>query len=97
VFYYEERTFHFGTLVPSKHPDGITEKFKIINSNKIPCTVKFKVESRTKNVSEPNVFSVKPEQITINAHDHYYVEVNFKPTIMAQYVGYFDAVVENGE
>ena len=31
VFAIEEKTFFFGTLVPSKVPDGIIEKFKIIN------------------------------------------------------------------
>ena len=31
VFAVEEKTFLFGTLFPSKNPDGIIEKFKITN------------------------------------------------------------------
>lgn len=40
VFLVDERVFNFGTLVPSKNPDGIVEKIKIENNNKVPCTVK---------------------------------------------------------
>ncbi len=29
VFFVEERIFNFGTLVPSKVPEGIVEKIKI--------------------------------------------------------------------
>jgi len=47
VFAVEEKTFLFGTLFPSKNPDGIIEKFKITNFNKIPCTVKFDVKKRS--------------------------------------------------
>ena len=32
VFFVEERIFNFGTLVPSKVPDGIVEKIKIIDA-----------------------------------------------------------------
>lgn len=46
VFGVEEKCFLFGTLFPSKNPDGIVEKFKISNFNKIPCTVKFDVRKR---------------------------------------------------
>ena len=46
VFAIEEKTFFFGTLVPSKVPEGMIEKFKITNPNKIPCTVKFDVRKR---------------------------------------------------
>ena len=46
VFGVEEKCFLFGTLFPSKNPDGIIEKFKISNFNKIPCTVKFDVRKR---------------------------------------------------
>lgn len=35
IFSIEEKIFFFGTLVPSKVPDGIEEKFKIINPNKV--------------------------------------------------------------
>jgi hypothetical protein len=83
VFYFEEKTFNYGTMVPSKYPDGVTEKFKIINANKIPCTVNFKVSNRAKSLNEPCVFSVKPDSKHIMPHEHMYVECNFKPTIMA--------------
>lgn len=35
VFFSEEKTFFFGTLVPQQHPDGIFERFKITNPNKV--------------------------------------------------------------
>jgi len=40
VFLVDERVFNFGTLVPSKNPEGIVEKIKIENHNKVACTVK---------------------------------------------------------
>ncbi len=39
----EQRMFTFGSVVSSQAPIGICERFKISNSNKIPCTVKFAV------------------------------------------------------
>lgn len=39
----EQRVFAFGSVVSSQAPAGICERFKISNSNKIPCTVKFAI------------------------------------------------------
>ena len=39
----EQRLFAFGSVVSSQAPTGICERFKISNSNKIPCTVKFAI------------------------------------------------------
>ena len=50
--------FNFGSLVPSKHPDGICEKFKIINPNKIACTVKFDVRKRNPTSNENFAFEI---------------------------------------
>jgi|JI6StandDraft_1071083.scaffolds.fasta_scaffold04855_11 hydrocephalus-inducing protein len=97
VFYVEEKVFHFGTLVPSKIPDGIVEKFKIQNNNKVPCTVKFDARKKTPTSVEQFAFEVEPKQVKIPPHEHCYVNVTFKPTIMAMYSGMFEAVVENGE
>ena len=97
VFSIEEKTFFFGTLVPSKSPDGIIEKFKISNPNKIACNVKFETKKRTNNPLEALVFDVEPKNCRINPHEHAYVKVSFKPIIMASYTGIFEATVENGE
>lgn len=42
-------------------------------------------------------FEVEPKHVKIAAHDHTYVKVIFKPTIMATYAGVFEAIVEQGE
>eukprot|EP00825_Cyclidium_porcatum_P002075 TRINITY_DN1095_c0_g1_i4.p1 TRINITY_DN1095_c0_g1~~TRINITY_DN1095_c0_g1_i4.p1 ORF type:complete len:1802 (-),score=468.45 TRINITY_DN1095_c0_g1_i4:3309-8714(-) len=97
VFYYEEKCFYFGTLVPAKNPDGICEKFKIINPNKIPCNVKFDVRKRNPTSNENFAFEIATKSKLIHPHEHIYVNVAFKPTIMAQYSGVFEATVENGE
>lgn len=52
VFFIEEKIFFFGTLVPSKVPDGIVERFKLTNPNKVPCTVRLDVRKR--NANNPN-------------------------------------------
>lgn len=47
VFFVEEKLFSFGTLVPSKPPDGVVvEKFKLTNPNKVACTVKLDVRRK---------------------------------------------------
>ena len=49
IFAVEEKIFFFGTLVPSQVPDGVVEKFKIINANKVGCSVSLEVRKRTAN------------------------------------------------
>lgn len=61
VFFVEERVFNFGTLVPSKVPEGIVEKIKIENSNKVTCNVKFDVRKKTANAIEQFAFEVDPK------------------------------------
>lgn len=84
-------------MVPSKVPEGIEERFKIINPNKVPCTVRLEVRKRTANQMEQFAFEISPKVAKIAAHDHCYVKVLFRPTIMALYAGVFEAQVEQGE
>ena len=93
----QERVFWFGTLIASKNPEGVRERFKIMNPNKIPCTVNFSVKPRSQSKSEGFAFSVSPETLTIEPHKHKYVTVGFDPTAMMTYGGIFEAVVEHGD
>ena len=97
VFFVEERIFNFGTLVPSKVPEGIIEKIKIENSNKVVCNVKFDVRKKNPNAIEQFAFEVEPKEVKIPPHEHFYAKLIFKPTIMASYAGLFEAIVDNGE
>jgi len=78
----QENVFWFGTMVASKNPEGTRERFKIINPNKIPCTVKFAVKPRSTSKSEGFCFDVQPEGLTIDPHKHKYVSVGFNPSAM---------------
>jgi len=91
-----ERVFWFGTLVASKNPEGAKERFKIMNPNKIPCTVKFSVNPRSQSKSEGFAYDVFPDTLTIQPHKHNYVTVGFNPTAMMTYGGIFEAIVDNG-
>lgn len=98
VFFIEEKIFFFGTLVPSKVPDGIIERFKLTNPNKVPCTVRLDVRKRNANNPNENfAFEIQPKMVKIAPHESTYIKVSFKPTIMALYFGVFEAIVENGE
>lgn len=97
VFASEENVFLFGTLVASKNPEGVTEKFKIMNCTKIPTNVKFSVKPRTTSKSEGFAFEARPESAYIPPHGHTYVSVSFKPTDMMSYGGIFEAIVDGGE
>ena len=97
LFSIEENIFWFGTLIAGKSPDGSNERFKIINPNKVPCTVKFAVKPRTQSKSEGFAFTVAPEGLTIDPHKHKYVTVTFAPSEMKQYGGIFEAMVQSGD
>lgn len=93
----QERVFWFGTLIASKVPEGVVEKFKIMNPNKIPCTVNFSVKPRTQSKGEGFAFEVSPASVKIPPHENAYVKVCFKPDNMMPYGGIFEAIVENGD
>jgi hypothetical protein len=85
-------------MIASKNSEGAKEKFKIMNPNKINCTVKLSVKPRTtQSKSEGFAFKVEPEVLTIEPHKHKYIAVTFNPTNMMQYGGIFEAVVDNGD
>jgi hydrocephalus-inducing protein len=83
-------------MIAQKNSEGMREKFKIINPNKVPCTIKFSVKPRTASKSEGFAFDVQPEGLTIDPHKHKYVTVGFFPTAMMQYSAIFEGVVEHG-
>lgn len=85
--------FDFGTLIVSKYPNGVSERIKIINSNKIPCKVNMKIENKDK---EPTFF-VEPNNLSINPHEFSYVKLLFNPKNMQPYNGTFEAIVTDGE
>jgi len=74
--------FWFGTLIASKDNVGTSERFKIINPNKVTCTVKFSVKPRSLSKSEGFAFKVEPESLVIVPNQHKYVTVYFNPTEM---------------
>jgi hydrocephalus-inducing protein len=84
-------------LIAQKNTEGGKERFKIMNPNKIPCTVKFSVKARSNSKSEGFSFDVSPNVLTIEPHKHKYVTVGFYPTSMMTYGGIFEAIVENGD
>ncbi len=59
----------------------MVEKFKIMNPNKIPCIVNFKV-LKTESKTEGFAFEVSPAQARIAPHESTYVKVSFKPDNM---------------
>lgn len=59
--------------------------------------MKFDARKKTPTSVEQFAFEVQPKQVKIPPHEHCYVNVTFKPTIMAMYSGLFEAIVENGE
>mmetsp|Transcript_8825 Transcript_8825/g.8167 ORF Transcript_8825/g.8167 Transcript_8825/m.8167 type:complete len:1196 (+) Transcript_8825:4508-8095(+) len=97
IFAIQEKVFWFGTLLAQKGTEGARERLKIMNPNKIPCTVKFTVKPRSQSKSEGFAFDVKPDVLTIEPHKHKYVTIGFMPTNIQTYGGLFEAIVENGD
>jgi len=80
-------------LIVSKNPNGVNERIKIVNSNKIPCKVSIKIENKEKD----NVFSIEPNNLVINPHEFSYVKMLFNPSNMQLYNGIFEAIVTDGD
>ena len=98
IYGIEERVFWFGTVIASKNKDGVTEKFKILNSNKIPCTVKISCKPRNNSKSEGFAFEVSHRNpLKIYPNESEYVSVTFKPTSVMPYSALFEAIVEGGD
>ena len=92
-----EKVFWFGTIIASKNPNGVSERFKLINNNKIPCTVTINVKPRTNSKSEGFAFSTSSNApIKIYPGESQYVTVTFTPTTVMPYSGLFEAVVDGG-
>ena len=92
-----EKVFWFGTIIASKNPNGVSERFKLINNNKIPCTVTINVKPRTNSKSEGFAFSTSSNApIKIYPGESQYVTVTFTPTNVMPYSGLFEAVVDGG-
>ena len=94
VFSIEDNTFFFGSIIPSKHPNGITEKFKLINKGKVPAQLECSVRQKNDALF---AFEVFPKTLKINPHESAYVKIKFLPEIMAVYEGVFEAKVANGK
>ena len=92
-----EKVFWFGTIIASKNPNGVNERFKLINNNKIPCTVNINVKPRTNSKSEGFAFSTSSTgPIKIYPGESQYVTVTFTPTNIMPYSGLFEAIVDGG-
>ncbi|CAM9629632.1 unnamed protein product, partial [Ectocarpus sp. 4 AP-2014] len=106
-FAIEQLMFTFGSVVSSQVPVGICERFKISNSNKIPCTVKFAIspaagkggkaaeEEPAPGEADVGAFAVHPETWDIPPHEHRYVSAYFRPTEMRSYRCQFEAIVSD--
>jgi len=91
VFGEQEGVFSFGSVVPSSFPNGVPEKFKISNPNKVRANVKFKIDSN--EAKDANIFTVQPSEFDIPSHEHRYVTVYFQPQAMQTYKATFVAEV----
>ena len=88
-----ERRFAFKSVIVGQTAKA---RFKIINSNKIPCDAKLAIASApSKQKGAVDVFDVEPKsKFTIPSHSHVFAEVTFKPTAIQTYASIFEAYPE---
>lgn len=65
LFSIQENVFWFGTLIAGKDTQGTSERFKIMNPNKVTCHVKFSVKPRSSSKSEGFAFKIEPDNFSI--------------------------------
>lgn len=90
VFAIEENTFFFRNVIPSQHPEGITEKFKLINNGKVKVDLQLELSPKGSSLFS---FEVSPKTVSIIPHEFVYVQLKFLPEIMAVYEGVFVAKI----
>lgn len=93
IFSVEDNTFFFGSIMPSKNPNGVTEKFKLINKGKVSAQIECSIKQKNDALF---AFEVFPKSLKINPHESAYVKIKFTPDIMAVYEAVFEARVSNG-
>ena len=97
IYGIDEKVFWYGTIIPSKYPKGVTKRFKLINNNKIPCTVQVNVKPRTNSKSEGFAFTADYKSpLKISPGESEYVSVTFLPTNVMPYSALFEAIVDGG-
>ncbi len=96
VFSIEERVLSYGARIPTNVPkQGVCERFKISNPNKIKTFVDFAIEGRNKE--SEGIFEVQPTSAELPAHESMFVNVFFKPKAMSLYAARFTATVKEGK
>ena len=93
-FSIEDNAFYFGNIIPSKYPNGITEKFKLINKGKVSAQIECNIKNKNDSLF---AFEVFPKTLKINPHESAYIKIKFFPDIMAVYEAIFEAKVINGD
>lgn len=93
-FSVQDRVFSFGTVIPTQHPRGVVERFRISNPTKIPITVRF--ELKNDDGSAQPAFAISPSVAEIPMHESRYVDVRFTPTAIRKYTAVFSAEVDGG-
>jgi hydrocephalus-inducing protein len=101
AFSRDERVFSFGTSLSGRR---LTERFRITNPVKVPCTVHVQILPRgdtadAKAAAEAfDIQGLKAEggKLQIGPHEHRYVTVGFTPTSLNTFGAMFEATVEGG-
>ena len=100
VFAVDEKLFTFGSHMVG---GDVSERFKLTNPFKVPCTVGLGVVARTPKGGGKDAppagempFDIEPKKLTIPPHEHRYVTCYFSPTAMTTYFATFEANVELG-
>ena len=99
IFAEDEKLFTFGSHMVGQ---DVSERFKLTNPFKVPCTVNLGVTTRAPKgggkpaAGEEVPFDVEPKKLTIPPHEHRYVTCFVSPTAMQTYFATFEANVELG-
>ncbi|XP_041375521.1 hydrocephalus-inducing protein homolog [Gigantopelta aegis] len=89
----EERRFVFNNVIVGRKAKA---RFKISNTNKVPCDVVFTLKPMTtKGVPKMlDIFEVEPARAQIANHSHTYITVTFTPPSMQSFSAMFEAAID---
>ncbi|XP_077982980.1 hydrocephalus-inducing protein homolog isoform X2 [Glandiceps talaboti] len=93
VYGEDENKFVFGNVIVGRKAKA---RFKIVNSNKVPCDVVFTCKPISSKPSSKlqDIFEVEPNRASIQAHSQTYVTVKFAPPSMQTYTACFEAAID---
>ena len=92
VYVEDDRILQFGAYLVGQQ---IQTHLKLTNPFKVPCDISLTVKPRVKGKLDDFAFDIEPKKLIILSNETKYITVSFHPSSIQQYMGTFEAIIDN--